>query len=145
MRTILAVWSSWGPSPQLRTFLNALSIIWVFRFSNENPGAWKPFLRARNYFYGKNMLKGNKLCYRRVDHQLLVLRPHPIVQLIIWVKIHLSTMRLFCLWWSPQFTPENIKKASLGSREKSEELKWFEPTEIYFSLLRPHNFSFGMG
>ena len=26
MRTILAVWSSWGPSPQLRTFMEALCI-----------------------------------------------------------------------------------------------------------------------
>ena len=103
-------------------------------------------------FWGLEMIFMAKLCPKAIYfaiaesiHQLLVLKPHPIVQWIIWVKIHLSTMRLFCLWWSPQFTPENIKKASLGSREKSEELKWFEPTEIYFSLLRPHNFSFGMG
>ena len=39
----------------------------IFRFSNENPGAWKPFLRAKNDFLGKSMPKGNKICYRRVD------------------------------------------------------------------------------
>ena len=51
-----------------------------FRFSNENPGAWQPFLRAKDNMYGKSM--PSKLCYHESIRQLLALRPHPSLQLI---------------------------------------------------------------
>ena len=63
-------WAEYQANFKKKSFFEPFYPLNETKISNENLGAWKPFLGVGNKFYGKSMPKGSKLCYRRDNYSI---------------------------------------------------------------------------
>ena len=133
MRTISAVWSSWGPSPQLRTFTHAL----FFYIKEPMKSALKWIIQALKNF----VLDSDIHCTRRPANHVFLSLGRGCVFLKIsrgWILRSAPPRAIFSLWkFSKIHTPALFKFIPLTKYNHINHILLYQSTQFFFYIKEP--------